>query len=199
MLLFGHILQAANPKKYKILRLFNCSSIKIGKKVLTEQSIFNDNEIIYWKSASDAMCVETTGNTNNKRILAAQGFAKYKASSLVDFLTKEKGLAARGDGNVATHYRKQDFYLVDTLHFKAYQKIDTTIVAEAVWSCNNKQVITRIQRTEDDNFYIITPEIFGEETPQDILLNIRERDKNYEYINNVYSGIHIICIPIKEK
>ncbi|MBR3079384.1 MAG: hypothetical protein IKH01_06160 [Prevotella sp.] len=193
ILFFGGLSLPVNAKKYRILELINCNSIKIGKRVLKEQSVFDDRDTIYWKSSSEAMRVIDSFGV--KRVYAEKGFVKYKVASLAAFLTKEKGLAGRGRSQGPVHYRNRDYYLVDSLHFKANTEQDTTLVTEAMWSSDDKQVITRIQRTEDGKFYVITPEIFGDQTPRDILLNIRERDEDYEYIDNVYKAIPVIYIP----
>lgn len=194
MLFCGYISPNVNAKQYRILELINCSSIKIGKKVLGEQAVFDDRETVYWKSSIEAMRV--ISSSGEKRVFAEQGFVKYKATSLADFLTKEKGLASRGDSNDDVYYRHRDFYLIDSLHFKVKEELDTTLVTEAVWVCEDRQVITKIQRSEDGNYYIITPEIFGDQSPRNILLYIRERDEEYDYIDNIYSAIPIIYIPI---
>lgn len=192
------LLPTANAQEYKIIDLVNCSSIKIGKRVLYEEDKFNFGEPVYWKSADEAMRLKS--NAGEIRMFAQEGFIKYKAKSLKDFLAKEKGLAGRGVFNGTVHYRDRDYYLVDSLHFKARNSQDSTLIAEAVWSHKDgQQMVTRIQRTEDGKYYVITPEILGNHPQHSILLSIRERDEDYDYIDNVYRDIPIIFIPRKDK
>ena len=191
-----YISPATHAEQYKIIELFNCSSIKIGNRILKENSVFDGGETIYWKSSAEAMRVEDGSGV--KRVYSKKGFEKYKATSLINFLTKEKGLAGRSLKGNNFHYRNRVFCLADSLHFRVKQEPDSILIAEAVWNADNKQVVTKIQRTKDNLFYIITPEIFGDQMPRDILLNIRERDEDYQYIDNVYRGIQIIYIPLKK-
>ena len=192
------LLPTANAQEYKIIDLVNCSSIKIGKRVLYEEDIFNFGEPVYWKSADEAM--RLMSNAGEIRMFAQEGFIKYKVKSLKDFLAKEKGLAGRGVFNGTVNYRDRDYYLVDSLHFKARNNLDSTLIAEAVWSLKDgQQMVTRIQRTEDGKYYVITPEIFGDHPQHSTLLSIRERDEDYDYIDNVYRDIPIIFIPRKDK
>ena len=192
------LLPATNAQEYKIIDLVNCSSIKIGKQVLYEEDKFNYGEPVYWKSADEAMRLKS--NTGEIRMFAQDGFVKYKVKSLKEFLAKENSLAGRGAIKGTVHYRNRDYYLVDSLHFKANDDMDSTLIVEAIWSyADGQQKVTRIQRTEDSKYYVVTPEIFGNHPQHRILLSIRERDEDYDYIDNVYRDIPIIYIPRKYK
>ena len=193
------LLPNANAQEYKIVDLVNCSSIRIGNRVLCEEDSFYYGEPVYWKSADEAMRLENS-KTGEKRMFAQDGFVKYKVKSLKDFLAKERILAGRGALKGTTYYRDQNYYLVDSLHFKANDNMDSTLIVEAIWSYGHgRQEVTRIQRTEDGKYYVVTPEIFGDHPQHSILLSIRERDEDYDYIDNVYRDIPIIYIPRKDK
>lgn len=189
---------AQEDEKYKIIDLVNCNSIRIGKRVLCEEDTFNYGEPVYWKSADEAMRLES--KTGQKRMFAQDGFVKYKVKSLKDFLAKEKSLAGRGALKETAYYRNRNYYLVDSLHFKVSDDMDSTLIAEAIWSqANGQQTVTRIKKTEDGKYYVVTPEIFEGQPQHSIQLSIRERDEDYDYIDNVYRSLPIIYIPRKDK
>lgn len=190
---------AQEDEEYKIIDLVNCNSIRIGKQVLYEEDTFKYGEPVYWKSADEAIRLRNM-SSGEERMFAQDGFVKYKVKSLKDFLAKEKSLAGRGAPQGTAYYHNRNYYLVDSLHFKASDDRDSTLIAEAVWGHENgQQIVTRIQRTEDGKYYVVTPEIFGDQPQRSIQLSIRERDEDYDYIDNVYRNITIIYIPRKDK
>lgn len=183
-------------KEYRILRLWNCKSIKIGKEVMKVGSTFRDGMVIHWTNARQLMEVEDV--LSGKVIKIGQkSFEKNKVKTLMDLMTKEKSMGHRSYTSGEQYYTKKDYYLADSLHFPVLDITNSNSIIEALWEYKGKEIITPIKLTDDGKFYIITPDIYGNKKPHDIKLNIRERINGRDWTNNVYQNIPIIYIPTR--
>ena len=191
LLWFGNLGNLA-AKNYRILKLWNCKNIRIGNKIMKKGSVFSDHQMIYWTDARQLIMVEPINGGSALKI-SKHGFDKYEAKTLIELLTKEKNMGHRS--LLGKHYTDRDYYLADSLHFKVIDKTNKGFIAEAVWENEGNQIVTPIERTPDGQYYIITPRIFGQYTPRDIHLDIRERDISIDLINYVYRQVSIIYIP----
>lgn len=185
-------------KEYRILKLWNCKSIKIGNDVKKVGSTFHDGMTIHWTNARQLMEVEEI-KTGTRMKIGQKGFEREKVKTLLELLIKENSTGHRTFTSGEKYYADKDYYLADSLHFPVLDMPDSNSTIEAVWNCKGKDIITPIKLTDDGRFYIITPDVFGNKKPRDIKLSIRERVNGRNWTNNVYQDIPIIYIPTKHK
>lgn len=192
------ILPSLNAQNYCIVKLWNCKSIQIGNKKLKKGDIFNGRATIQWSNARQLIEVKEV-NKNQVYKITGLGFQKHNAKSLSELLFNQKSLGHRSFTDGEKYYQDNDYFLADSLHIPTLGESSKTSVAEAKWEYEEKEIITRIEKTADGKFYIITPAIFADKVPQDVMLNIQERDTELDWINNVYYNIPIMYIPKKIK
>lgn len=185
-----------DAKEYRILRLWNCKSIKIGNNVMTVGNTFHDEMTIHWTNARQLMEVEETVTGETMKI-GQKGFERKKVKTLLDLLTKEESMGHRTYTSGEQYYTEKDYYLTDSLHFPVLDIPNSNATIEALWEYKGKEIITPIKLTDDGKFYIITPDVFGNKKPRDIKLSIRERVNGRDWTNNVYHDIPILYIPTK--
>lgn len=180
-------------KLYKIRKLYSCNSIKIGEKEMKLEDCFQDNHTIYWTNARQSMVIQEYPNGPMHKI-PPKGFTNDQVESVLDIFTKIKTFGNRSLTD-DDHYSSKEYFLVDSLLFPTFDEAGPKNIIEAVWDCDGEEIVTSIERTLDGKFYIITPNIYGNKSPDDIILNIREREIGEDWENNVYQGIQIIYIP----
>ena len=178
---------------YKITYIHNYSTVNIGGHLLKVNDSFSDKMPIKWRPQQ----FFRAKNGTVERYFTQKAFSKLGAKSVKDYLSQEKVLYVRGNDQASNHYSQKDHYLADSLHFKA-EPTEPGMYAEGVCFLDGQEIVTPISRTADGAFYIITPDIFGGHTPQDVKLDIRERNESGDWIENVYSNIPIIAIPLIE-
>jgi len=188
---------SSSAKEYRIRKMWNCNKLKIGDKIKKTGDTFNDEMVIHWTNARQLMEVQDTSNGVVFKV-AQKGFEKNKVKTLLELLTKENSMGHRSFTFGEKYYTEKDYYLADSLHIPVIDIPDSNTILEAFWVCNGEKVITPIRLTEDGKFYIITPAVYGKKSPRDILLNIREREKGQDWINNVYQDIPITYIPVDQ-
>lgn len=183
-------------QEYVIVRLWNCKSINIGGKNLKKGDRFHGKSTIKWVNARQLIEVKEL-HTNKVIKVTGMGFEKQNVTNLSDMLIRQNSLGHRSFNNRELYYKNTDYYLTDSLHIPTLNPVSSTNIAEAVWQNNGKEVVTPISRTTDGKFYIITPKIYGNHAPQDVLIDIRERSTEIDWENNIYSEIAIKFIPKK--
>ena len=179
------------------IEFLNCKRIQIGNEWLKTHETFLSNKIIHWKNGRQYMRVRSLNNPKKVYGVTMEGFKEAKVQTLHDFLVKTNSTSSRGD-MTSKHYSKVRHYLVDTLLFQAFDKLQSDVLIEAVWKKEDgTEQVTRLQRTSDNAFYIVTRDILGQGTYTDsILLDIRERPANNDWTNRVYRNIPIRCLPL---
>lgn len=184
------------PKQYKIKKLYSCNSIKIGEKEMKPGECFQESSTIHWTNARQSMVIKECPNGPMHKI-PPKGFTNDEVITVLDILTKIKNAAHRSSAD-DDHYSSKEYFLEDSLFFPTIDEADSKNIIEAVWDCNGEEIVTSIERTLDGKFYIITPKIYGNKKPDDIILSIREREIGEDWENNVYQGVQIIYIPPTE-
>ena len=183
-------------KKYVIVRLWNCKTINIGGKNLKKGDTFDGKSTINWTNARQLIEVKEL-HTNKVIKVTGMGFEKQNTTNLSDMLIRQNSLGHRSFNNKELYYKNTDYYLTDSLHIPTLDPVNSSNIAEAVWLNKGKEVVTPISRTTDGKFYIITKKIYKNNPPKDVLIDIRERDMEIDWENNIYSGIAIKFIPKK--
>ena len=182
-----------------VIEFMNTPSIKIGDKAMKKGDKFNSSQPIYW--TDDRQILKVKDRKGKIYKITRRGFLvmeknrNSKIRSLADFLQKEQYLGSRSDSKQYRHYTEEEFYLLDSLHFKAYNSPSPNISAEAYWFYNGKEVATPLKRTPDNAYYVVELGVFKDKSPQDIRLSIRETNSQIDWVNTVYSDIPIVFIP----
>ena len=191
-------LKAGNPEKYRI-EFMNCKRILVGDKWLRVNDIFEDPMTIHWQNGKQFMRVRSL-QTQKEYSLNKEMFVEAKVQNLHDFLFKSKSPSTRGYSFVL-HYSQINHYLVDTLHFQAFDEPQPDVVTEAVWKKDDgSEQVTKLKRTTDNAFYIVTRKILGTgKAPDSLRLDIRERSIKENWTNRIYRQIPIRCLPLSIK
>ena len=189
-------LQAGEPEKYRI-EFMNCKRILVGDKWLKQFDTFDSSMKIHWKNGRQYLRVRCLKNQKEYG-LNMDSFIEAKVQTLSDFLIKSNSVSTRGYSS-SQHYSQVRHYLVDSLHFQAFDEPQSDVVTEAIWQHpDGKKYVTPVQRTSDDAFYIITRETLGFSNPPDSLfLDIQERSTKDNWTNRIYRKIPIRCLPLK--
>ena len=197
-LLTATSLQAEEPDLYRI-EFMNCKRIQVGEKWFRIHDVFDGKDTVRWKNGRQFMRVRNV-KTQKEYALTLDGFEAAKVQTLHDFLIKTNSVSTRGFVGTR-HYSQVVHYLVDSLHFQAFDDPQPDVVTEVVWKrLNGREQVTRIQRTSDNSYYIVTRAILGRGTPPDsLLLDIRERSIKEGWVNRVYHQIPVRCLPPKMK
>lgn len=192
-------LDAMEPEMFRI-EFMNCKKIQIGKEWLRTKETFMSDKVIQWENGRQYMRVRSLRDPNMVFGITYEGFKEMKVKTLYEFLVKTKSTSTRGK-LFSRHYSQVRHYLVDTLLFQAYDEPQSDIVTEAVWlRPDGREKVTRLQRTTDNTFYIVNRNILDQGTiPDSLLLDIRERSSNDDWINRIYRQIPIICLPTTVK
>lgn len=167
--------------KYKVLYV-NSTGIKIEKKNAAVGSIFSDKDKIVWTDDQQAMKVVNI-NTNRVIVLAAKALKKKKSSSLYEYLTSTKRLSTRDlkNRNKMEEWQIDSIiYLLDTLYVRIPQNNVGNVEANMI--CK-EGIVKVIPLPTNDNYYIITKDLFNHQFSQQVRIDIREFDKkrNWEY------------------
>ena len=189
------ISSSLDAKRLTIMQLRNCHSIQVGSKTLKKGDSFESGQIIRWTTARQMAVVrDDFGKTYR---LTHKGFKHQNAKTADEYFIAERSLGTRQIIKTYDNYSRHTYYMTaepdDTLMFPTKSKPSVDMYPEAIWKDNRQQnVVTRIQRSADGQFYIITPGIWLNRTPQDVDLTIREISSDGSWVENIYQQIHII-------
>ena len=188
----------ANEELFRI-EFMNCKRIQVGEKWLRRNDTFEDPKTIHWTNAKQYMRVRSL-KTQKEFGLSMEVFAEAKVQNLRDYLMKTNSASTRGVAR-KLHYSQVRHYLVDSLHFQAFDAPQPDVVTEAVWQRpDGSEQVTTLERTEDNAFYVVKRDILGRGTPPDSLrLDIQERSTKENWTNRIYRQIPIRCLPQKVK
>lgn len=186
-----NLLLHSQVKEYEITYLHNCKYVVINDKKMAEGDRFKDNMIFKW-GPRQFIRVKEIGK-NVELPLTEYGFTKYKAKTLGEYLTNEKTLYERSFNG----QRDREFYLADSIHIQVENDPDPSFdIIEAICHFDNGKTHTsKIQKTTDNKYYIITPAVLGGRTADEISLDIIERSSTKDWKKAVYSGLKIIYFP----
>lgn len=182
-------------KRLTIIALRNCTSIMIGRKTLKKGDSFESWQIVHWNNGRQLLLVrDELGRTCR---MTHKGFQKYNVKTPDEYFIAEQALGTRSYGVFPSHYALRDHYLTtqrsDTLMFPVLSVMSEDMHVEAVWMDSNGQdVVTPVDMTADGKFYIVSPLIWGNREPKDVILTIRESSSDGSWIDNIYQGIHIV-------
>ena len=195
LLFFVAISSSLEAKRLTITQLRNCHSIQVGRKTLKKGDSFESWQVIQWTTARQMAVVRD--NLGKTYRLSHKGFKQQNAKTADEYFIAEHSLGTRQITKAYDNYSRHRFFMTaerdDTLMFPTKSRATADMYPEAIWQDNRQQnVVTRIRRSADGQFYIITPSIWHNRTPQDVNLTIREISSDGSWVENVYQQILII-------
>lgn len=192
-IILGLLLMAAcctYADKYKVLYV-NSTDIKVGGKVIAVGSVFDEKETVKWNSEQQAMKVVNL-TTNRVMVFVAKALEKKNASTLYDYLIKNKHLSTRGFKQSPTEEWQLDktLYLLDTLYISLPPRHNQSTTAKLVVGQGRE-----IPLSNNGHHYVIPRNLLRGKGSQPVKADIVEYDKAKDWSYTVYRDLNIEIIP----
>lgn len=180
----------AYADRYKVLYV-NSSDIKVGGKAIAVGSVFDEKETVRWTSEQQAMKVVNL-TTNRVMVFVAKALEKKNASTLYEYLIRNKHLSTRGLKKNPTEEWQLDetLYLLDTLYISLPPRHNQSATAKMVVKQGRE-----IPLTNNGHHYVIPRSLLGRTGSQPINVDIVEYDKEKDWSYTVYRNLNIEIVP----